>query len=112
MPKSKNESKSVENQSQEFGNETNKPNINIGDMIYVQAAYMISHQAIISGIFSESGSHGFQVSVVYIEKNGQAMTAKAKLTETGWQFIEGQIHQHVGEGLGDFVQKLRDKNNI
>ena len=89
-----------------FEDKPNKPNVNIGDTIYIQAGYMISYQAIITSILCQSGSHGFQVSVVFIEKNNRAMTAKAKFTETGWQFIEGQIHQSAGEELSDFVKKL------
>ena len=112
MPHSKTASKSIEKNRQELGNKPIDPDVDIGDTIYVQADYMISHLSIISGIFSESGSDGFQVSVVYINKINQAMTARAKFTETGWQFIEGQIHEYAGEELRNFIQELRDKNNI
>jgi hypothetical protein len=95
----------------ELEKERQNPNVSIGDTIYVQADYMISHLSIISGILSESRPNGFHVSVVYINKINQAMTARAKFTETGWQFVEGQIHQNAGEGLSEFVQRLRAKHN-
>ena len=88
-----------------------KPNVSVGDTIYVQAGYMISHMSIINDILSESGPDGFQVSVVYINKISQAMTARVKFTETGWQFIEDQIHENASDGLSKFVKRLRDNHN-
>lgn len=112
MPNNKIEKTSIESKIKKFENEPEEPKVNLGDTIYVQADYMISHLSLIIDISSESEPDGFQVSVVYINKINQAMKARAKFTETGWQFVEGEIHQNAGEGLSEFVQELRDKKNM